>query len=250
MAAQQGGNRLLGALLKYQQEMLKGSPREDARSMSLEGLVKGWDLSRARGYVNEVRQSIVSSGMDFISLKLTTKRKFMGGWSPIYFITEVPLAWDLIIDVPYIPGSQAKGIVRDAFLEVSGDDKMADCVFGSRKAEGKVTFTDFYPVASQGGLLVYDIINPHYSPERRPFNEYNANPVPVKFVAVNSGVTFEGFVVFRRDELEPCGQDAFKLLLQAIFYSSVSGWGRRTTRGYGELDLQVELEEVRSGAVR
>ena len=206
-------------------------------------------------HLDDLRDALSKSGKCFIELRFRTARKFISGWSPLYFITEVPMSWDMILDVPYIEGSTIKGIVRDYFMEVvkeSTDDKkraedMTDCVFGDKGGVGKVIFFNAYPV-SEGPILTYDIINPHYPHAE---TEYDANPVPVKFLAIREGVDFVTFLAFDKNELaNACGTDALNYLLKALLLSMKVGWGRRTSRGYGELELAMEEVELKCPSSR
>lgn len=203
------------------------------------------NASLITGHLNDLREALSKSGMCFIELRFRTARKFISGWSPLYFITEVPMSWDMILDVPYIEGSTIKGILRDYFMEavkaLTGSDskaeKMTDCVFGNKEGVGKVIFFNAYPV-SEGSILTYDIINPHYSHAE---TEYDANPVPVKFLAIKGGVEFVTFIAFDKAELsKACDGDVLNNLLKALLLSMKVGWGRRTTRGYGELELVTQ----------
>ena len=197
------------------------------------------------GHVNDLRETLSKSGKCFVELKFRTARKFISGWSPLYFITEAPMSWDMILDVPYIEGSTIKGILRDFFMEVvkesTGDsssaEKMTNCVFGSSEGVGKVIFFNAYPVSSDE-ILTYDIITPHYPNAE---TEYDVEPVPVKFLTIKEGVEFVTFLAFDKTELtNACGTTALNYLLKALLLSMKVGWGRRTTRGYGEFELATE----------
>lgn len=215
-------------------------------------------------HLNDLRDALSKSGKCFIELKFRTARKFISGWSPLYFITEVPMSWDMVLDVPYIEGSAIKGVIRDYFMEVvkelTGSDveakKTTDCVFGNNEMAGKVIFFNAYPVSSDE-ILTYDIITPHKpkaetddvaqeTPNaylRAPHypkveTEYNVTPVPVKFLAIKEGVEFVTFLAFDKEELsKSCGDNALNNLLKALLLSMKMGWGRRTSRGYGELEI-------------
>lgn len=197
-------------------------------------------------YLDDLENSLKNSNMCYISLKFKTLQKFIAGWSLLYFITEVPLAWDLILDTPYIPGSEIKGILKDYFKEFTNNTKATDCIFGN-KGVGKVIFFDAYPIEgpqnnspteSNQNILTYDIISPHYNGAR---NEYEVQPVPIKFLAINKGVTFKTFLAFNKDDIEKCkvnqDESVEKTLLKALVLSMKMGWGRRTSRGYGNLKL-------------
>ncbi|MGC9113175.1 type III-B CRISPR module RAMP protein Cmr6 [Acidilobus sp.] len=144
---------------------------------------------------------------------------------PLYFITEAGMAWNPILDVPIIPSGAVKGILRNAFYGVTNDGNLTDCLFGSAGSAGMLTIFDAYPTSSDRGLLTADIINPHYRPNVR--DEYEVMPVPVKFLAVNPGVTFTTFIAFNQDELNRCNVKApelLKLLLAAVVFSGKMGW--------------------------
>ncbi len=195
-----------------------------------------------RAYTHEIEDSLKNSKECFIKIKLETVEKYISGWSPIYFITEVPISWDLILDTPYIQGSTIKGIIRDYFKEVCQDENVISCLFGDKNREGKVIFLDAYPyeVTKGNKILEYDIITPHYNnPEN---DEYKINPVPIKFLSINKGVRFVAFISFDIYELNECSDDALQLLIKALLLSIKMGWGRRTTRGYGGFKI-VENEK-------
>ncbi|MCY0858878.1 MAG: type III-B CRISPR module RAMP protein Cmr6 [Sulfolobaceae archaeon] len=198
---------------------------------------------RVNDYVNEIEEELKQSKLCYVRLEFETKQKFIAGWSPIYFITEVPLAWDLILDVPYIPSSTIKGIMRDAITEISNEN-IANCLLGSASGIGHVIFFDAYPVSAQDGLLTYDIINPHYNDTKK--NEYEVQPVPIVFISVNKGVKFVTFIAFDKTANE-CVKDgnSMELILKSLLYSMKLGWGRRTGRGYGELDLSLDRVSLR-----
>lgn len=199
-------------------------------------------------YLRDVEEALKGSGRCYIKISFTTKSKLIAGWSPVYFITEVPLAWDLILDTPYIPGSIIKGLLRDYFLELTNDENLTNCVFGEGGGKGSygmgvVEFLDAYPVSSRSAELTYDIVNPHY---KGVGDEYDVRPNPVKFVAINEGVKFVSFISFDKTRLSGvCGHGAAEALLKSILLSMRMGWGRRTTRGYGVLDLDLNGVEVR-----
>lgn len=194
-------------------------------------------LSFAKNYVDELFISVLSAGLCGVKMHLTTKRKIIFGWGFLSLITEVGLSWDPILDVPVIRGSTVKGIVRDHFSIVAGSNQarqMEAEIFGDKTRVGKVIFFDAYPVEAVNPLLSPDVITPHYMSSVK--NEYEVRPNPVKFLAVNEGVTFAAVFAFRKGEL---GEEARRNLLKAVLLSAKTGWGRRTTRGYGELEVKV-----------
>ncbi|ADB86631.1 CRISPR-associated RAMP protein, Cmr6 family [Saccharolobus islandicus L.D.8.5] len=239
------GTLLLNAINEYIKMLRNGlasNVKTNAKDNAMKLLVSSTlNISLVKDYVNDVENALKNSGLCYISLKFKTLSKFISGWSPIYFITEVPMSWDLILDIPYISGSTIKGIVRDYFKELTNDDTKTSCIFGDTSGVGKVIFFNAYPISS-GQILDYDIITSHYNGAD---NEYDVNPVPIKFLAINEGVEFITFIAFDKKELEECGKDSLFQLLQSFLFSMKMGWGRRTSRGYGDLEIiskQVELK--------
>ncbi|AGJ62245.1 type III-B CRISPR module RAMP protein Cmr6 [Saccharolobus islandicus] len=239
------GNQILNAIKTYIEHLRDG----DVSDIKLQAKEKAMrqlfsyrlNINLVNAYINDVRNALEKSNICFIEIKFKTLRKFISGWGPIYFITEVPMAWDLILDVPYISSSSIKGIVRDYFKELTNDDKKTSCIFGGTNGVGKVIFFNAYPISS-GKILDYDIISPHYNGAD---NEYDVNPVPIKFLTISEGVDFVTFIAFDKKELEECGKDSLSQLLQSFLFSMKMGWGRRTSRGYGDLEIiskQVELK--------
>ncbi|MBB5254874.1 type III-B CRISPR module RAMP protein Cmr6 [Sulfurisphaera ohwakuensis] len=236
-------NSLLSAIKAYIEYLRRGNNvKLNAKENVMRQLVSyKLNTSVINAYINDLYKALEKSNKCFIEIKFKTLRKFISGWSPIYFITEVPMSWDLILDTPYISGSTIKGIIKDYFKELTNDEKMTSCIFGDPNGVGKVIFFDAYPVSS-GQILDYDIMTPHYSGAD---NEYYVNPVPIKFLAINEGVEFVTFVAFDKKELEECGKNSLYQLLQSFLFSMKMGWGRRTSRGYGDLTIiskEVELK--------
>jgi len=241
------GNLLLTAIKDYINKLKESSTltinhtKRDAKKDVMKNLVSfNFDLKTnlVQSYIRDIEEALKKSNMCFITLTFKTLRKFISGWSAIYFITEAPLAWDLILDIPYIPGSSIKGIVRDYFDELTGNSELTSYIFGDKNEVGKVLFFDAYPT-SGNNILTYDIINPHY---KNVDNEYEVTPLPVKFLVINKGVEFTTFIAFDKEDLEKYDKDALSMLLKAIILSMKTGWGRRTTRGYG--DLEIVSKEV------
>jgi CRISPR-associated protein Cmr6 len=239
------GNRILNAIRTYIEHLRDRNISEiklKAKEKAMEQLFSyRLNINLINAYISDIRNGLEKSNICFIEIKFKTLSKFISGWGPIYFITEVPMSWNLILDVPYISGSTIKGIIRDYFMELTGDNKQASCIFGDNNGVGKVVFFDAYPTNGEK-ILTYDIINPHYKGVN---NEYDVMPVPIKFLAINEGVEFTTFLAFDKKELEECYNDTLSSLLRSIIFSTKMGWGRRTSKGYGDLEIvskEVELK--------
>ncbi len=193
-------------------------------------------------HLNDIKDSIKDKC--HIEYELETKGKLVLGWSPIYFITEFPIAWDLLLDIPYIPGSIIKGMLRYYYSSFIGEDEVFEMIFGggasSKRSMGLATFLDAYPIGfaeanAKRELLSLDIITPHY-PEGIK-DEYEVEPNPIKFVTINRGVRFRGFIIFEDAEIL---KNKFEDFLVSFVISAKMGWGRRTTRGLGEMEISSQ----------
>lgn len=204
-----------------------------------------FSLSHVTDYLNEVEEGLKKSGLCYISFRFITKANLIAGWSPVYFITEVPMSWDMILDVPFIMGSTLKGMIRDSFSSLFPNMFEEErCIFGSGGSAGRFTFFDAYPVEADGSkgsanLLTADLINPHYKNVK---NEYEVRPEPIKYVAVKEKVKFKVLIAYSSKEVNECKREVVPLLLEALLYSAKKGLGRRTTRGYGK--VSIEGDEV------
>jgi CRISPR-associated protein Cmr6 len=184
-------------------------------------------------YLKDVEESLGNSGLDYLSIKMTTRSNMVLGWSPLYFVSEVPIAWDMILDTFYVPASAVKGIVKSS-LSVAGSSCVEE-LMGSRDGIGRAIVLDAYPVGAEGRALTLDVLTPHYRPEVRDGNEYDVRPIPIPHVVVSPGVRFRTFLAYR-----PGGKcDARRELEEALRLSAELGWGRRTTRGYGVMEVSI-----------
>lgn len=191
-------------------------------------------------FINDIRDGLKDKC--YIELQFITLRKLISGWSPIYFINEFPLAWDTILDTPYIPGSIIKGIVSYYYKNYIGQD-LYEKLFGNKDNIGIVNFLDAYPIGLKWSkddepknILTFDIITPHYTNSTR--DEYHVTPNPIKYIVINKNVIFDEIIIFNdyfddRDKIKDYMQD----LMKSIIISTKMGWGRRVTRGLGELSL-------------
>ncbi|MEM4584671.1 MAG: RAMP superfamily CRISPR-associated protein, partial [Ignisphaera sp.] len=68
---------------------------------------------------------------------------------------EISLAWDPVLNVPYIPSSSIRGVVRAFFEENNVAEKSGIAkLFGDTEYSSDVVFFDAYPVGCEGENLV------------------------------------------------------------------------------------------------
>ena len=154
----------------------------------------------------------------------------LGGPHP----TEVGFSFDRSVGVPYLPGSSVKGLVRAA-ARLYEDSVMEETLFGPDQVEqdrdakiGDLVFLDAYPTTLP--RLKIDIINCHHSkyyaggPE---FPSETEDPIPVYFLAVDSGVQWTFRLLSRSGEHTKRGARLLAFGLTEL------GAGAKTAVGYG-----------------
>lgn len=157
---------------------------------------------------------------------------------------------------PYLPGTSIKGLTRAWAEQVErvdkptlqrlfgSDTKQVDDLRGEMVA-GSVVFLDAVPVRFPP--LDADLLNPHYS------DYYNLaknatpgdwhSPVPVPFLAVGAGATFQ-FALVGRDAEAQTAEDveqAWRWLMDALTHL---GAGGKTSTGYGYFEADRSSQSV------
>ena len=117
--------------------------------------------------------------------------------------TEVGIALDYNLGIPYIPASTIKGLLRFTTIvdylqnKAQNDDKFEDTTipeikyyFGGQDNSGSIIILDAYPAFVPE--LEIDIMNPHYSKYYqgdKPPADY-LEPIPIKFLVVKKDTEF------------------------------------------------------------
>ena len=183
--------------------------------------------------------------------------------------TETGFLFDRLTGLPYLPGSSLKGLARAAAVAVQRGElevplerkeyweKNFDRLFGpsdtaTASRKGELLFHDSFPTTPPS--LVVDILNPHYTSHfddlTKPPADWH-NPIPVYFLAIEPGCTFQLFVGFRSlkegyrlsDTVET-RQQINALLGLAFDYL---GAGAKTSSGYGFLQRSSAPQSGRKG---
>jgi CRISPR-associated protein Cmr6 len=154
---------------------------------------------------------------------------------------EITIAWDPVLNLPYIPSSSLKGAVR-AWLEVNNvrsiDGIDIDDIFGKTGKEGPISlaiFTDAYPTACTNKLIEPDVISPHYKGEE--IAEVDVNPVPLVFPTIAPGTTMK-FVLalrFTLDNKQLLDPHKAVNIAQQVAKALENGIGAKTSIGYGRV---------------
>jgi CRISPR type III-B/RAMP module RAMP protein Cmr6 len=190
-------------------------------------------------------------------------------------VTEYGLAWDPVLDLPYIPASELKGAIRSllarAAMAAAKAGAFRDSLDLLGKARGRVlakeerdliggllgdpvveageehagwiVLTDAYPVEAPGGRPVeLLVLTPHYTPDVR--QEYEVRPKPVRYVGIARGTALEFAVGVTERGLGALGSISGSLglgaepeeMLKSLISDALgAGVGRRTSRGMGRM---------------
>jgi len=219
----------------------------------------------------------------------------------LHAIYEVGLSWDYIFDLPYIPASSVKGAMRswvfrrcselDQSLKRSCAEKVLD-LFGAPEGEvwhreerewftrnfgdlksaeaftGNIFVADAYPIdrgrgVAAYGLLVPDVMTPHYySGGEVVADEFEAQPVPVQYLAIAPGTKFKFVVGVKEAGVPPSyvselssmlfGKQASSLtaLVAGILANALAeGIGAKTGKGYSYFTVEKAVVH-KAGASR
>ncbi len=222
-------------------------------------LYEAYDCRRVvdgtRNYVNKLFEE-VSKLFDASFLIVAELKSRLTIWvSTSTLPLEINISWDPVLNVPFIPSSSLKGVVRAYIESYSGNRQeilslkdRVNLIFGSSEGEGGVGlvhFFDAYPIeCGEGGKLVEpDVITPHYSEVKGSIDEASSRPVPLVFPTVARNVKF-GVIV----GVDYCSEQSdgrlsnsdLENLLKALTEALSAGIGAKTSVGYGRLSARLE----------
>lgn len=231
-----------------------------------------FSTDRANKSLDDAVKALARLGYYVLDVTATTSKKLYVGvseLSPFYLFFETGLVWNLALNLPYIPGSVVKGILRSYMIDLCKNN--AECisyvykifgipnmeyhkksneevleVIGLDLSSSLIVALDSYPV-SDGKILTGDIVTPHYFKGGKVVeNEYEVKPVPILRVAIREGVTFR-FVIGIHSDAIPLFQEWSSYLgygggglsfILPLLYAFRQGIGAKTSRGYGEFSFQ------------
>jgi CRISPR-associated protein Cmr6 len=235
-------------------------------SIASERLVLAYDCSRVRSLLEESRRYVVEVyekagsifGSSFIIIGRLESRLLVHARSPTLPL-DISLAWDPVLNLPYIPASTVKGVVRSYLtmnnVTVEGlsvDDLLGEARKSEHEAEelahvGYIVFFDAYPVGCEKTLVEPDVITPHYSEVEGRVDETSVKPRPIVFptIAPRTTIYFPVAVnVNRARRLKDKGKIA-KLaegntvneILEHVQRALEIGIGAKTSIGYGRVKI-------------
>ena len=165
-------------------------------------------------FMRELRRAYEEMEIPHVYLEFKTDSELIpGSTSGLgYLIFDIGLSWDPVFDVPYMPGSSLKGVVRSTAYEFlrriyrnKGEEEIEaklENVFGKSGEDGMMScliFNDAYPMidgeAPMREILVEDIINPHYNAEVSGIKtELDVEPTPILHLVIRKGVKFSTII--------------------------------------------------------
>ncbi|MEM2389776.1 MAG: type III-B CRISPR module RAMP protein Cmr6 [Ignisphaera sp.] len=147
---------------------------------------------------------------------------------------DISLAWDPVLNVPYIPSSSIRGVVRAFFEEnnVVVNSRNLAKLFGDTEYSSDVAFFDAYPVRCEGENLVEaDVITPHYNEVAGRIDEARSSPTPLVFPVLAPGTVLHVVVVLKK----PLGRELSGVFMDNVGKALGSGLGAKTSVGYGRI---------------
>jgi CRISPR-associated protein Cmr6 len=239
----------LSCINTFVEGILRGEDKEEIRRKIIEKAEnQSFNTSLSQQLTEEIKNALLSLSYNVIDVIGRVDYKAISGLSEglFHLIFEVGINYDEILDLPYIPGSTIKGILRSNLYELTGDE--GNEIFGDKEKEGSVIVSDAYPIGEK--LFVGDIINPHYYQGGKPVRtEYDVNPVPILHLAIRENVKFRFLIgVDKKAKLGKIGEklnvkNAVELVSLLLLYSMKTGLGARSTKGYNF--FEVERIEVK-----
>ncbi|BDC17370.1 type III-B CRISPR module RAMP protein Cmr6 [Acidianus sp. HS-5] len=192
-------------------------------------------LKQANAYTDNLKSMLKKLHYTIIDVKIITRTKMLVGVSTSLgkLVFESGISFDPYMNLPYIPASEIKGIIR-SYIEDKLGEQEAKEIFGDTEREGSINFTDAYPVRAENFVFVPDVITPHYSKKK---SEADAEPTPIIHLTIAPKVTFRFLIYYKREDVGKPVCDTLPIVV-------IKGLGARSSVGYSLFEL-TGLEVVR-----
>jgi len=193
------------------------------------------DGEKVRNYFDNLKEVLKSLKYTIVDVEITTRTRALIGVSTSLgkLIFDSGISFDPYMNLPYIPASEIKGIVRSHIEDKLGKQDTEE-IFGNEEREGNVNFTDAYPTRSENFLFVPDVITPHYNKKK---SEADAQPTPAIHLTIAPKVTFRFLIYYKREDVGKPICDTLPLVI-------MKGIGARSSVGYSLFEL-TKVEVVR-----
>ncbi|MBB5253320.1 type III-B CRISPR module RAMP protein Cmr6 [Sulfurisphaera ohwakuensis] len=206
--------------------------KEIAELISKNFKLKGEEV---REFFNNLKGILKSLKYTVVDVEITTRTRALVGVSTSLgkLIFDSGISFDPYMNLPYIPASEIKGIVR-SYIEDKLGKQEAKEIFGDEEREGSVNFTDAYPVRAESFVFVPDIITPHYNGKK---SEADVEPKPIIYLTIAPKVTFRFLIYYKREDVGKPLCDVLPLVI-------TRGLGARSSVGYSLFELS-KIEVIR-----
>ena len=193
------------------------------------------DGEKVRNYFDNLKEILKLLKYTIVDVEITTRTRALIGVSTSLgrLIFDSGISFDPYMNLPYIPASEIKGIVR-SYIEDKLGEQDAEEIFGNEEMEGNVNFTDAYPTRSENFLFVPDVITPHYNKKK---SEADAEPTPVIHLTIAPKVSFRFLIYYKREDVGKPICDSLPLVI-------MRGLGARSSVGYSLFELS-KIEVIR-----
>jgi len=206
-------------------------------------------LERASNYIRTLYEEMskIFDAVFAIDIKLTS-RLTIHTRNP-FLPLDISLAWDPILNLPYIPSSSIKGTMR-SWMEsadiVSISGVSIKEVFGPSPGEeskymGLVVLTDAYPISCIDHLIEPEVITPHYSYTKPAISEAESSPAPLLFPTIASGTVLRFITAlnYMHSDKRVLNANTALKLIECILRALEDGIGAKTTIGYGRTKAMI-----------
>lgn len=171
-----------------------------------------------------------------------------------YMPLEIGLAWHPYLNLPYLPSSSIKGLIRSYMekYEITVCGLTVSDLFGSKyrsenERSGLLTVSDALPINCIDKLIDVEVISPHYIESRGIIDEARVKPTPLLFPTISRGVKFKLVIGLKetRGKDVQCIVNEIENIIREAF---LDGIGAKTSVGFGALTVQLQSKKV-SGVI-
>lgn len=164
---------------------------------------------------------------------------------------EISISWDPVLNLPYIPSSSLKGVVRSYVSSIKSNISgiPINKFFGDSEGVGLVVFFDTYPIECKGESLIEpDVITPHYKEISEEIDETSSSPTPIIYPTIAPNTVLATIIAlnYRYEEDKPLINH--KVAYEFIKYAQealTQGIGAKTTLGYGRVQPIISTSNIR-----
>jgi len=209
-------------------------------------------LQRAENYINGLYEEVARAFDAVFMIDIVAKTRLTIHTENPLLPLEISIAWDPYTNLPSVPSSSLKGVVRswiELYVGKSIDGISLDDIFGSsEKHVSLVVFSDAYPVSCQGYLIEPDVTTPHYSTVKPAISEPEVLPTPIVFPTIAPNTTLRFIMAFRYKLEEGKELINAQIVGEVVDYALKAlgeGIGAKTNIGYGRVKTLIKQESVK-----